>query len=71
MLILTRKAGEAVIISDETGEVRIVVVEVMSGNQVRLGFECDDDVDIFRQEVWDKLGEQSLAEALKKCEPPQ
>lgn len=60
MLILTRKAGEAVIIGEN--DIRIVVVEVMSGNQVRLGFDAPDDVDIFRQEVFEEITEEERRE---------
>lgn len=47
MLILTRRAGQAVLIGDNV-EVKVIAVK---GNNVRLGFEAPDDVDIARAET--------------------
>lgn len=50
MLILTRKAGESIIIGDN---IRIKVVE-FKGAQVRIGIEAPPDVRVCRAEVSDK-----------------
>jgi carbon storage regulator len=47
MLVLTRRHGEAVCLSDG---VRIVVVQIR-GSQVRIGIEAPSDIDICREEV--------------------
>lgn len=47
MLVLTRKKRERVIIGDS---IEVAVLDV-SGNRVRLGFTCPDDVRILREEV--------------------
>lgn len=51
MLILSRKVGETIIINDE---IFIKVIEI-KGNQVRLGIEAPDAVEIYRQEIYNKV----------------
>jgi carbon storage regulator CsrA len=50
MLMLSRKAGEAVFV----GKLKVQVVEIKRG-LVRLGFEGPDDVKVWREEL---LGDQ-------------
>ena len=50
MLVLTRKAGEAILIGDEV-IVRVLGRKGNSGNDVRLGIEAHDDVVILREEL--------------------
>ncbi|WP_432536754.1 carbon storage regulator CsrA [Kineococcus arenarius] len=59
MLVLTRKAGESVVIGDE------VVVRVLEvrGDVVRVGIEAPRDVQVHRQEVYDAVREANLAAA--------
>lgn len=47
MLILTRKTSEALVIGDD---VRVVVIEV-KGQQVRMGIEAPDNVNVRRSEL--------------------
>lgn len=47
MLVLSRKRGEAITISDV---ITLKVIEIR-GNRVKLGFDCPDDVRILREEV--------------------
>jgi carbon storage regulator len=51
MLVLTRKPGQSIIIGDE------IEVEVLSvaGEKVRLGITAPRDVEIFRDEVYDRI----------------
>lgn len=49
MLLLTRKCGEAVVISDNI-EVRVVSVV---GGQVKLAFDAPRDIEIMREELID------------------
>lgn len=50
MLVLSRKPGESLRISDN---IEVTVLEVRHG-KVRLGFRCPDDVSILRKEVYDR-----------------
>lgn len=50
MLVLTRKAGEAILIGDS---VRVKVLEI-AGGRVRIGIEAPADVRIHREEVADR-----------------
>jgi carbon storage regulator len=51
MLILTRKSGEGIRIGDD---IRIVILEV-KGNQVRIGIEAPEAVNVHRDEVYEKI----------------
>jgi carbon storage regulator len=51
LLILTRKASEAVTITTPSGEVIHVSYQGMRGADVQLGFEADISVEIHRDEV--------------------
>jgi carbon storage regulator CsrA len=56
MLVLTRKPGEAIVVTGLPGHVRelkVLVVEIQGG-RVRLGFEADAGVAIDRSEVWER-----------------
>jgi carbon storage regulator len=55
MLVLSRKRNESIVIH---GDIRITVVDIR-GNQVRLGIEAPDSVGIFRQELFERAGEDS------------
>ena len=48
MLVLSRKAGEAIVIGDRI-EVR---VQRISGNRVRLAIEAPENVGVDREEIW-------------------
>ncbi len=51
MLILSRRKDEAIYIGDD---IRICVVE-LSYKQIRLGFEADPDIPIYREEIYQRL----------------
>lgn len=51
MLVLSRKEGEVIRISDD---IAITVVEIRS-DKVRLGVECPKEVPVHRQEVYDAV----------------
>jgi carbon storage regulator len=53
VLILTRKAGESIVIGNN---VRVTVVELTSGI-VRLGFEAPAEVSIYREEIYREIVE--------------
>ncbi|MHB1423849.1 MAG: carbon storage regulator [Gemmataceae bacterium] len=53
MLVLTRKAGESIVVP-ELG-ILLTVLEVQ-GNKVRLGISAPAEVAIYRREVWERVG---------------
>ena len=57
MLVLTRKAQESVVVGGTEGLERVLKVTVLEirGGTVRLGFEAGADVEIHRQEVWERI----------------
>lgn len=48
-LVLTRKPGEKICVGDD---LTVTVVEVMRNGSVRLGFEGDPSIPIYREEVY-------------------
>jgi carbon storage regulator CsrA len=59
LLILTRKAGESLIIGDR---IRVQVVG-LKGKQVRLGVEAPEDVVVLREEIFQRLARENLGAA--------
>jgi carbon storage regulator CsrA len=52
MLILTRRAGETIVIGD--GEVEITVLNI-KGNQVRIGCKAPKSVSVHRMEIYQRI----------------
>jgi len=59
MLVITRKAGEALCLGDD---VTITVLEI-SGSVVRLGIEAPAEIPVFRHEIWAAVKAENLAAA--------
>jgi carbon storage regulator len=59
MLILTRKAGETIVINDN---IRVTVLQV-KGNQVRIGIEAPSEVAVHRQEIHERIKAEAEAAA--------
>ena len=55
MLILTRRVGESLVIGDD---VTITVLGV-KGNQVRIGVKAPRDVSVHREEIMNRIQEES------------
>ena len=64
MLILTRRAGETVMIGSD---VTITVLGV-KGNQVRIGINAPKDVAVHREEIFERIQSEKKAEQGKKPE---
>lgn len=59
MLIVTRRAGEKVMLGDD------IVVEIMevAGNTVRIGIAAPRSLPVYREEIWDAVRAENLAAA--------
>lgn len=58
MLILTRRVGETLMIGDEV----TVTVLGVKGNQVRIGVNAPRDVAVHREEIYDRIKQEQLAD---------
>ena len=56
MLVLTRKSGQGIWVSED---IRIVVVDIREG-QVKLGIDAPRETPIFRDEIYDKVRTANL-----------
>ena len=57
MLVLGRRSQESVVVGTAGNleeVVRVTVVDICGG-RVRLGFEANDDVAIYREEIWERV----------------
>jgi carbon storage regulator len=59
MLVLTRKANQAIMIGDD---IEVSVLAVM-GEKVRIGIQAPRDVPVFREEVYLEIQEERGGEA--------
>ncbi|OPX33144.1 carbon storage regulator [candidate division KSB1 bacterium 4484_188] len=59
MLVLTRRLGEAINIGED---ITITIVDI-DGKQVKLGVIAPRDVEIFREEVYDRIKEENIRAA--------
>lgn len=57
MLVITRKAGQAIRIGDD---VTITVLDV-AGSTVRIGIDAPTEIPVFRQEIWAAVREEERA----------
>ena len=63
MLILTRRAGETVMIGDD---VTITVLGV-KGNQVRIGINAPKNVAVHREEIFERIQSEQGEDAAPKA----
>lgn len=59
MLVLTRKVGEAIKINDDIS-FRVLGIK---GGQVRIGVEAPKDVQVHREEIYDRIQSDKLKTA--------
>jgi carbon storage regulator len=62
MLILTRKKDESIIIN---GNIQIQIISIEEG-KVKIGIEAPKDIEIFRNEVFDKIQSSNVEAAQTK-----
>jgi carbon storage regulator len=65
MLILTRRAGETVMIGSD---ITITVLGV-KGNQVRIGINAPKDVAVHREEIYERIQSEIASEGGNSAEP--
>ena len=62
MLVLTRKAGQSIMIGDE---IEVSVLAIM-GEKVRIGIEAPRSVPVFRREVYVEIQEDQNGAAARR-----
>ena len=66
MLVLSRKSQESVVVGGADGFDRLLKVTVLAiqGGRVKLGFEIDSSIPVYREEVWERTARRpSIARA--------
>ncbi|MEC9206295.1 MAG: carbon storage regulator CsrA [Pseudomonadota bacterium] len=67
MLILTRRVGEALMIGNTT---KVVVLGV-KGGQIRLGINAPKEVQVHREEIFDKIKNENEGEPSSSTDTQQ
>ena len=58
MLVLRRKIGERIVVPHCKLAVTVIAVE---GKAVRLGVSAPEDIPVYREEIWQQLGQPKHA----------
>lgn len=64
MLVLTRRAGESIMINDDT-ELKVLKIK---GNQVHIGIQAPMETTVHRKEVWERIQDDD-AQPLQPAQP--
>jgi carbon storage regulator len=64
VLIITRRAGQKVMLGDD---VTVHVMEIV-GNSVRIGVEAPKSLPVYREEIWAAVKEENQASATADSE---
>ncbi len=56
MLVLTRRAGEGIVIGDN---ITVKIIEVKGGG-IRIGIDAPRETKIYRQEVYDRIRQENI-----------
>ncbi len=64
MLIITRRAGQKIMLGDD---ITVHVMEIV-GNSVRLGVEAPKSLPVYREEIWAAVKEENQASATADTE---
>ena len=67
MLMMTRRAGQKIVLGDD---ITIEVVEV-AGNTVRLGVSAPRSVPVYREEIWTAVRAENEAAATGTTQLPE
>lgn len=59
MLILTRRSGEGLRIGED---IKVVILEV-KGNQVRIGIDAPQEIQVHREEVYERIKAENIKAA--------
>jgi carbon storage regulator CsrA len=57
MLVLSRRVGERIFIGHDI----VITVTEIRGDRIKLGFECPDEVPIYREEVYRRMCKKGWA----------
>jgi carbon storage regulator len=62
MLILTRRIGETIVISDGDDKISITVLGT-DGNTAKIGIEAPKDIPVHREEIYRRIQDEKRLEA--------
>lgn len=62
MLILNRRPGKTICIGDD---IEVVVLGV-KGNQIRIGIQAPEDVDVHREEIYQRIREAAKRQPMPR-----
>lgn len=64
MLVITRRIGETINIGDDT---EVTVLDI-KGNQIRIGIKAPQDVNVHREEIYNRIREESGSQAISSIQ---